>query len=396
MGQQEESQFTMSRAKIASTIGYYGAFIALGITVAALGPTLPGLAAHARAGLGAISILFTARSLGYLVGSFQGGRLYDRLPGHPVLATVLLLMAAMLASIPFVPELWVLVGIVLILGVAEGMVEVGSNTLLLWIHAANAAPFVNALHFFFGVGAFLAPIVVAQSLSLIDEPVYSYWVFALLALPVAGWLIRLPSPQKVISESAPSAQREPVWIALVAVFFFLYAGVEHSFGGWIYTYATTMNPGTETTAAYLASAFWGAITVGRLLAILLAVRIQLHRMVWASLAGCLLCTGVFLLFPGSVLAIWLASAGLGLGLASIVPTTLAYVGRQMGITGRATGWFFVGLGSGAMTIPWLIGQLFEQVGPRAMVVTILVEVLLALGLFFLMTRYAARPLRSQA
>lgn len=396
MGQQEVSQFTMSWAKTASTIGYYGAFIALGITVAALGPTLPGLAAHTRAGLGAISVLFTARSLGYLVGSFQGGRLYDRLPGHPVLAAVLLLMAAMLASIPFMPELWVLVAVVLILGVAEGMVEVGSNTLLLWIHAANAAPFVNALHFFFGVGAFLAPIVVAQSLSLTDEPVYSYWVFALLALPVAGWLIRLPSPQQVISESAPSARREPVWIALVAVFFFLYAGVEHSFGGWIYTYATTMSPGTETTAAYLASAFWGAITVGRLLAILLAVRIQLHRMVWASLAGCLLCTGVFLLFPGSVWAVWLASAGLGLGLASIVPTTLAYVGRQMGITGRATGWFFVGLGSGAMTIPWLIGQLFEQVGPRAMVVTIVVELLLALGLFFLMTGYATRPLRSQA
>lgn len=382
----------MSGAKTASTIGYYGAFIALGMTVAALGPTLPGLAAHMRTGLGAISVLFIARSLGYLVGSFQGGRVYDRLPGHRILVAVLLLMAAMLALIPFVPQLWLLVAVVLILGVAEGMVEVGSNTLLLWVHGAQAAPFVNALHFFFGVGAFLAPIVVAQSLSLTNDTVHSYWAFALLALPVAGWLIRLPSPRgEMGSEEAPSKRLDPTWIALVAIFFFLYAGVEHSVGGWIYTYATAMSPGSETSAAYLASAFWGAITVGRLLAIPLTVRIQPQRMVWASLIGCLVCAGLFLLFPGFMPSVWIGSAGLGLCLAAIVPTTLAYVGRQMGITGRATGWFFVGLGSGAMTIPWLIGQLFEQVGPQAMVVTILVELLLALGLFFLMTRHAVRP-----
>lgn len=365
------------------------------MTVAALGPTLPGLASHTHTGLGAISSLFTARSLGYLMGSFQGGRLYDRLPGHSILSIVLLLMAAMLAWIPFVSRLWVLVAVVLVLGVAEGMVEVGSNTLLLWVQGANAAPFINALHFFFGVGAFLAPIIVAQSLSLAHDTTRSYWAFALLALPVVGWLIRLPSPQnEMVSEDAPSKRLDPIWIGLVAAFFFLYAGVEHSFGGWIYTYTTMLSPGTETSAAYLASAFWGSITAGRLLAILLAVRVQPHRMLWGSLVGCLVCAGLFLLFPGSIPPVWVGSIGLGLCLASIVPTTLAYVGRQMGITGQATGWFFVGLGSGAMTVPWLIGQLFEQVGPQAMVVTILIELLLAFGLFFLMRSYAARPLRS--
>ena len=84
---------------MAATAGYFGAFIVLGLAVAALGPTLPSLAANTRTSLGSISLLFTAHSLGYLLSAIFGGRLYDRLPGHTVqvaslLVTPLLLKAA--------------------------------------------------------------------------------------------------------------------------------------------------------------------------------------------------------------------------------------------------------------------------------------------------------------
>ncbi len=68
------------------TAGYYAAFVALGLIGALLGPTLTSLAQHTRVGLDQISILFTGRSLGYLVGSLLGGRLYDRRPGNPLMA----------------------------------------------------------------------------------------------------------------------------------------------------------------------------------------------------------------------------------------------------------------------------------------------------------------------
>ncbi len=54
---------------------------------AALGPTLPGLAGHTGSSVQQISYLFTACSLGYLIGSFGGGRLYDHLPGHRLMAS---------------------------------------------------------------------------------------------------------------------------------------------------------------------------------------------------------------------------------------------------------------------------------------------------------------------
>ena len=75
-----------SSLTFSQTFTYYASFIALGMTTASLGPTLLGLATQTGSALNEVSILFTARSFGYLIGSFIGGRLYDRLPGHRTMA----------------------------------------------------------------------------------------------------------------------------------------------------------------------------------------------------------------------------------------------------------------------------------------------------------------------
>jgi FHS family Na+ dependent glucose MFS transporter 1 len=378
--------------RLSKTVGYYAAFVVFGGATAALGPTLPALAGHVQVTLRAISILFTARSLGYLVGALSGGRVYDRLPGHPVLAGLLVLLAAALAVVPLPGILWLLAPIMLVLGLAEGGIEVGANALLLWVHRDKAGPLVNGLHFFFGVGAFLSPIAVAWTAAHLGDGTSAYWLLAVLALPVALWIVRLPSPARP-AETAADGRVVPVdyvLVALVTLFFFLYAGIEHSFGGWIYTYSTARQLATESAAAYLTSVFWGAITMGRLLAIPLALRIRPAALILADLAGVLVSLSLFSILPTSPQAAWIATIGLGLSLASIVPSTLAFVGQRMAVTGLATGWFFVGLGLGAMTIPLLIGQLFEGIGPWTMPLVLTVDLALAFGLFLVLLRYAAR------
>ncbi len=98
-------------AWLAKTSGYYAAFIILGLTSAILGPTLQGLAANTGVLLNEISFLFSARSLGYLCGSILAGRLYDRIPGHRVMASAIGLIALALALTPLIPLLWLLVAI---------------------------------------------------------------------------------------------------------------------------------------------------------------------------------------------------------------------------------------------------------------------------------------------
>src|SRR5919202_846588 len=101
------------------TVGYFAAFVALGLTIGTFGPTLPGLAEQVGASLGGAGFLFMARSLGYLVGSSRGGRLFDRVSGHALMAAALFVMASMMALVPLAPALRLLSAVLLVLGAAE-------------------------------------------------------------------------------------------------------------------------------------------------------------------------------------------------------------------------------------------------------------------------------------
>lgn len=377
------------------TLAYFAAFVILGVVIASLGPTLPGLAAHTGSEIDEISFLFVARSFGTLLGALLAGRLFDRLPGHPILAITLLVMSLMLFLAPLLPWLAVLALALLLLGLGEGAVDVGTNTLLVWIHKAKVGPFMNGLHFFFGAGAFLSPIIVAEALRRTGDITVAYWALALLALPVALWLLRLPGPAvRSAGEGDGDGGNDPWLVALVGLFLAVYVGAEVSFGGWVFSYVTALGLAGEATAAYLTSAFWGAFTVGRLLSIPLAARWQPRTILIADLAGALLSVGVLLLWPQSLIAAWAGTLGMGVTLAAIFPTTLSLAERRMAISGRVTSWFFVGASLGAMTIPWLVGQLFAATGPRVTMVAILVDLLVAVVICALLLRRSApRPRR---
>ena len=395
-----ESASRVRAGRIRRTMGYYAAFVALGLSAASLGPTLPGLAAHTQTRLHEISFLFMARSLGYLLGSLLGGRSVDRVSGHPVMATALIVMAVMITLAPLMSLLWLLTAVLLILGVAEGTLDVGGNTLLVWTHRDKVGPFMNGLHFCFGAGAFLSPILIAQAVLMSGDITWAYWVLALLMLPTAVWLLRLSSPAaQAASKDEPAVQsdhrstgaHEHLLVALIALFFLLHVGAEFSFGGWAFTYAVTLELTSETVAAYLTSAFWGLLTLGRLLAIPLVARFRPRSILLGDLMGCLASVGVILLWPNSLTALWLGTFGLGLSMASLFPVTLCLAERFTTITGQVTGWFLVGASLGSMSLPWLIGQLFESVGPRVTMLAIMADLVAAAGVFAVLIRYSTRP-----
>ena len=95
----------------------------------------------------------------------------------------------------------------------------------------------------------------------------------------------------------------------------------------------------------------------------------------ADFLGCLASLGALLLWPPPLIVVWLGTCGLGLSMASIFPTTLSLAQGRMPISGAVTGWFFVGAGAGGMTLPWLIGQLFETIGPQVTMVILFLALL---------------------
>lgn len=369
-----------ARGVPSATVGYCAAFVALGLVSASLGPTLPGLASQTGAPLSRISLLFVGRSTGYLLGCLLGGRLFDRAPGHPVLVGALAVMSGMMALVPLSSLLWALIAVLFVLGLAEGALDVGCNTLLVRVHLHRLDPFMNALHFFFGAGAFLSPLLIVRAVEASGGIAWAYWTLALAILPVAAWFLPLSSPGTgAVSKDGSVRKAHPVLIILIPACFFLFVGAEAGFGGWIYTYALRMNLADAKGAGVLTSAFWGALTLGRLLAIPISARFGPGAILAGDLAGGLVSVGVILAWPEALAALWAGTVGAGLFIASLFATLLNLAGRHVTMTGRVTGWFFVGSSVGGMTVPWVIGQFFEGAGPRAAPWIILWDLIGAVG-----------------
>jgi FHS family Na+ dependent glucose MFS transporter 1 len=180
-------------------------------------------------------------------------------------------------------------------------------------------------------------------------------------------------------------------VALIVVFFFLYTGAEIAFGGWIYSYAVALRLGSGAVAAYLTSTFWGALTLGRLLAVPLAIRFSSRSLLLADCLGCLASLTILLLGPQSLAVTFVGTCGVGLSMASIFPAALSLAQGRMRITGRVTGWFFVGASAGGMALPWLIGQFFDAVGPRATMVILLIDMTAAMTVLAILTFRSAKP-----
>ncbi|HSO27349.1 MAG TPA: MFS transporter [Anaerolineales bacterium] len=396
-----ESELALERgARLTRTAAYYLAFIILGMGAAIVGPTVDSLAAQVSVSIATISSLFAARSVTYLLGSLLSGKLFDRVPTHRLMAGVLLLMAVMLFVTPLTPWFGVLILVFAALGWAEATLDLGGNLSLLWVHGHDAGPYLNGLHFFFGLGAFLAPLFVAWSLRQFEGITWAYWLMALLAAPPAIWLLRQSSPRLSNVEASASAGgvSQAGFVALIALFYFLYVGAEVSFGGWIYLFAVKQ-PGLSQVgqmaelAAYLTSAFWGAFTFGRLLSIPLAARWRARTLLLVDMFGALGSVGLILLFPNSWVAIWVGAIGLGLSLASIFPTVMAFAERRMVINGAVARWFFVGAGLGGTVLPWLIGRMIEPRGPMVIMFAIFIDLCLVLAVFLLMMARAPQSLR---
>jgi FHS family Na+ dependent glucose MFS transporter 1 len=354
-------------SKLALTITYYLSFIMLGALVAVEGPALPGLAENTSSTYDQISLIFIAGSFGYLLGSLLSGGAYDRFPGHRTMAGALVLIAIFAALVPLATRLWALLLVLFVLGIAKSGLDVGCNTLLLWAHGEKSGPYMNGLHFFFGLGASIAPLVLAWILTATGGIQWVFWLFALLSLPLALWLWRLPEPAPHTEAGENGTAPFPlIPVAMLVLAFLLYVGAEVSFGNWIYTYALTVGLGTTITSAYLTSAFWGTFTLGRLLGVWISAHVRAFAILVIDLVGCLVSLSPILLQPDSATVLWTGTIGLGLFMASIFPTTLLLAGERMRVTGAMTGWFLAGASVGGMFLPWGIGQVFAGYGAGAM------------------------------
>jgi fucose permease len=362
------------------TILYSLAFIALGFGSGSLGPTLPALAAQTNTEMKQISNLFIARAFGTLIGSWMIGRFYDRIAGHPLLASSLLASAAAMALMPSAPQLPILLALSALLGISSASINVGGNALLAMVHGERVRPFISVLHFAFGLGGYLAPTLVAQLVSRADFLHLTYWLLALAIIPVA--LMTFLSPSPALGErnrlDSTAATAPALMIALFAVLSFLQIGAEATAMGWYFSYAVERGMNKET-AASLNSGFWAAFTVGRLATIWMSLKFKAVPLIVVSLSIALLIALGLLVFAPTLFVLWLGAIGLGLAVAPVFPNAFGLAERMLGLSGKVTGLILVGSSAGSMFWPWLTGQFFTSHGPQVMAMVVALNLLGALA-----------------
>ena len=126
---------------------------------------------------------------------------------------------------------------------------------------------------------------------------------------------------------------------MIAMFFFLYVGVEIGFSGWITTYAEGIGLPGANAPTWLNTVFWVSFTLGRLLAVVLAKHVRTGLMLAAS---CVLTVGLLAVMAvgdGSPAVVWLTTPLIGIAVAPQFATMIAYAEERIVLSGRATSWF---------------------------------------------------------
>lgn len=368
-------------------------FFSLGVTVASFGPLLPELSLLNQVELSRMGQIFTFYFLGSLISQILSGPLSDRFGEKPLLLAATLLLMGSVAALPFSHTFPLSLLLFSLTGLGGGAIVLATNVLIARVYADRSVSALNLLNLFFGVGAFLSPALVGLIAGQTGHGRQILWlVSALLALQVGLFLwLRIPPADRVSQTAVPTGLRfllrsRLIW--LLAFLLMLYVGVENGFGGWITVYMQRTANLPYEQAALSASAFWLALTAGRLVTVGLGMRLSAVRILALSLGGALAGSLLMVLGIGNLT---ISTAGIlltGFSFASIFPSTVSLssasfpeqAGRAMSvINGMAS--------IGAMALPWLQGVLLNTVSPAASTLLTLIGVL---GMALLLA--AVRPL----
>jgi fucose permease len=347
---------------------YMVGFLALGASLTFAGTALSHLRDRVGTDNGGIALIFVGQSIGYMLGSFLGGRWLDRGLGHRVWAACMILSLVAIAAISQLRDLTAMVGAFSVLGVFAGLGDVSGNTLVVWSRPESPGAALNALHLFFALGALTAPLMTNRAIAWS----HSLWpILVPLAVLTAVCVVKLwttPSPMKTRapkrrSEGAAVSMSRRGQLTVIALFFFVYVALEIGFANWIHSYVEEIGYGGANTATGVTATFWVGFSLGRLASIWLAGRFSPGWMLTGSMSVALFSSTLLVIVNGGNLGLWIVTFVFGFSIAPQFASMIGYAESHFALSGAATSAFIGAAGLGGLVMPWSLGQLFDAHGP---------------------------------
>ncbi|MEJ2666349.1 MAG: MFS transporter [Deinococcales bacterium] len=291
-------------------------FLAIGAVQAMYGPAFPAFLARYHLGLGQVGVIVSAAFLGSFFTIAASGLLLVRFGYRRVLATGAGAAAFGATGVALSPTWGLALASALVGGLGFGLLDVATNLLFARAFGSRASAALNLLNAAFGLGAVAGPLLVGL---VAPHVAPAFLLVAGLCVVVSGTMAKLPAAPTPLrlQRGAPRVPLAP--LAGFLLLYFLYVSSEVGVASWEPTYLAPVLG--ASTAAYLTSLFWGALTVGRFVAAAVSDLLRPADLVMGALLLALAAAWLAVVTPLAPVAY----AVVGLAFAPVFPTALAWL-----------------------------------------------------------------------
>ncbi|MBS4215255.1 MFS transporter [Neobacillus rhizophilus] len=371
----------------------YLAFISLGLPDSLLGAAWPVMQSDLGARLDTAGFLFMTIAGGTIISSLVSGKVLKRFGTGKVAFVSVLMTACALLGFHFAPSVGWLVVCAIPLGLGAGAVDAGLND---YVAVHYKAHHMSWLHCFWGVGATLGPIIMAQFIS--DQNSWRNGYFAISGIQFALVIIlflTLPlwnrveknrnndknkAPEDSYDQDAKNVQPLQIkGVKLALATFLFYCGVEATVGLWGSSFLVNVKELPAALAAQWVSFYYGGITVGRFITGFITFKISNLALIRTGQIIALV-GAAFLFLPLPSIFSLVGFILIGLGLAPIFPCMLHETPTRFGKKHSQTimGYQMAVAYTGTTFMPPLLGFIASQstIGIFPICIVIFVAVML--------------------
>ncbi|AMY10254.1 putative transporter [Luteitalea pratensis] len=359
------------------------AFVAVGLSIASLGPALPEFAAVAAIDVSSIGVLYSALFAGFLLSQITSALLLERTGTRVVILWALAVFATGSLGLAMAVNVVTLLAASAVFGMGYGFGTIAINLVASRLLVHRPGLVVNLINVLYGVGTVIGPLITSWFLRAGGRARWVPAIGGLAAVILLPWAFRvLPHDgRRRMPEAIPTPRPTavPAAVLLIGALVFMYGGVESGFSGWAPTYLERTLGVTPADAALATSIYWLSYVTGRVVSTALALRIGPAAVLQGAL-GALTVGGVVLaLGVGHAGLTMLALVLLGVATGPIYPSMFGVVTQRFAdraafaVSAVST----IGCG-GAMLLPWVMGLTLPIAGGRVLAA---IPLALALGMW---------------
>lgn len=322
-----------------------------------------------------------------------------------VIGLSLILAGVTSAGIPWPQNFRATIATFFASGLGFGCEETSLYLYMLYLWGAECEPFMQALHFSFGVGASVAPLIAREFILPRNESNLHQWspddvqvhwcyeIIAICAMVVAVIFLCLykfapPSdehPSRLTEETEETEdknrpgglqptismiQRESdrrralvvkvICVFLLCIFCFFYCGIEVNFGAYLTPYAVD-GPlkMTKSYGALIAAVYWAVFTFSRLITIFYIKLIGSRNNLILCCTILLAANVVLIPWSDNETCLWVGTFLVGLGASSVLASIFGFIEVSMKVTPLITSFTIASGCLGQSIFPIVTSQLFD-------------------------------------